>query len=104
MGRGSACLREPTTIGLGNWCEITPTEVRHYQDERTQLRTCYTRTPGGFRLAQGRGRGAIQVLGDSVEVVIEKSTPSRLVVQQALLSSDTTTQTTTIAYARKAML
>jgi hypothetical protein len=84
-------------------CEITPTEVRHYQDGRAQVRARYTHMPGGFRLVQGRGMGAIQVPGDSVEVVIEELTATRLVLQQALPSSDTTTLTTTITYARKAI-
>gem|GEM_PF-4932821 len=83
-------------------CEVTPTEVLHFHGGRIQMRTGYTRSPGGFRLMQKEGMGTVQVPDNNQEVSIEELTPTRLVVRQAIPSSDTTTLTSTIIYARKA--
>ncbi|MBD2723175.1 hypothetical protein [Hymenobacter armeniacus] len=83
-------------------CEITPTEVRHYRGGHVQVRARYTRTPAGFRLAEAHGLGAVRLPGDSVDVAIDSLTRTRLVIRQAIPSSDSTTLTSTITYARRA--
>ncbi len=85
-------------------CEITPTEVRHYRGGHVQVRAHYTRTPAGYRLGEAHGLGAVRLPDDSGEVAIDSLTRTRLVIRQAIPSSDSTTLTSTITYARRTHL